>query len=83
MPTSSFDWDKHFSDSTWNDIQMNSPFFNCQRLPSLINKKEGLIYISSLDLAYSLSDANDMESALPRVKTVFERALETKNYYKV
>ncbi|MBL1352948.1 MAG: hypothetical protein COA61_006405 [Zetaproteobacteria bacterium] len=82
MSTTRFNWDKYFADAKWNDIYKNSPFFNYQRLPSLIHEKEGLIYLSSVDLAFSISHANNLNDIMPDIKLVFKNALQSKDYYK-
>jgi len=82
MSTSRFNWDKHFADAKWNDIYMNSPFFDGQRLPSLIHEGKGLIYLSSVDLDFSISDINNLNDVMEDIKSVFENALKLKNYYK-
>lgn len=82
MTGKSFNWDKYFSTSKWDDIRKNSPFFDGQRLPSLVNNDADLVYLSSLDLDFSLSNSAELESALVDVKLIFKRSLKSRNYYK-
>ncbi|MDA8154610.1 MAG: hypothetical protein M0003_18165 [Acidithiobacillus sp.] len=82
MSNNEFDWDKYFAESSWNDIRENSPFLNTQRLPSLVNQKAELVYLSSIDLCCSISDTDSLDNAILHVKSVFQSALKSKNYYK-
>lgn len=82
MPTEMFDWDKYFANAKWDDIRENSPIFYGQRLPSLIHQEVGLVYLSSVDLDFSLSDVDGLESIILDVKSVLRRSLESSNYYK-
>ena len=82
MSNNEFDWDKYFAESSWNDIRENSPFLNTQRLPSLVNENSGLVYLSSIDLYFSISDVDGLINAISCVKSVLKNSLESKNYYK-
>lgn len=82
MSNNEFDLDKYFAESSWNDIRENSPFLNMQRHPSLINKNAGLVYLSSIDLCFSISDVDGLIGAISCVKSVLKKSLESKNYYK-
>lgn len=82
MSNNEFDWDKYFAESNWNGIRENSPFLNMQSLPSLVNQKAGLVYLSSIDSCFSMLDAGSSDNAIPCVKSVFQSALESNNYYK-
>ena len=82
MKSDIFDWDKYFANAKWNDIYQKSPFFDGQRLPSLVHRDVGLVYLSSLDLDFSVSDADGLKSVIPDIESVLQRSLECHNYYK-
>lgn len=82
MQTRNFDWDQYFTSAKWNDVRKNSPFFDGQRPPSLVHQEAGLVYLSSLDLGFSLSDGDSLESVITDVESVLQSAIESENYYK-
>jgi hypothetical protein len=82
MPTSDFNWDKYFASATWNEIREKSPFLDGQRLPSIVHQEAELVYLSSLDLDFSLSDVDGLKSIIGDIKSTLQRSLESKNYYK-
>jgi hypothetical protein len=82
MSDNKFNWDKYFSKAQWNDIYHNSPVFEGQRLPSIINRDAELVYLSSQDLGFSILDKEGLASVLSSVKASFRKALESKSYYK-
>lgn len=77
-----FDWDDLFLNSKWSYIYNNSPFFNGQRLPSLVNRDSGLIYLSSLDVDLSIYDTEGLVSIVQSINISFKSNLNNKNYYK-
>lgn len=82
MAAENFDWDKYFSNAKWDDIREKSPFFDGQRSPSLLLEDVGLVYLSSLDVGFSISDIVGLKSVTSDVKSVFKQSIESKNYYK-
>ncbi|WLQ14344.1 hypothetical protein O5O45_00115 [Hahella aquimaris] len=82
MTNKNLDWDKYFANAKWNEICEKSPFFDMQRPPSLVHQEAGLVYLSSLDLDFSLSDGDALKSVITDVQSVLQRSLESKNYYK-
>jgi hypothetical protein len=80
MPISNFNWDKYFASATWNEIREKSPFLDGQRLPSIVHQEAELVYLSSLDLDFSLSDVDGLKSIIGDVKSTLQRSLESKNY---
>lgn len=82
MATEYFNWDKYFSNAKWDDIRENSPFFDGQKLPSLLLTDVGFVYLSSLDEGFSISDTEGLKCVTSDVKSVLKLSIESKNYYK-
>jgi hypothetical protein len=78
-----FNWDAYFSSATWDEVRKNSPMLSVQRLPSLTIHEQGVVYLSSLDLDFSISDIDGLKNVLPEVKDAFHRAKKSNNYYKM
>ena len=83
MSKADFNWDKYFASATWNEIREKSPFLDGQRLPSIVHQEVQLVYLSSLDLDFSLSDVDGLKSVIGDIKSTLQRSWESKNYYKV
>jgi len=64
MPADTFDWDKHFTSSSFSQIQNLSPDLSSRRWPSSFSPDRSLYYFSSIDDFYSTSDAEGLQSAL-------------------
>jgi hypothetical protein len=77
-----FNWDKYYSTASWSEVRENSSLLLSERLPSIIHEKQQLAYFSSIDLDCSLNDQKSLESYLGSIKEVFQREVESKNYYK-
>lgn len=83
MINDQINWDKRFSKLTWNEVYENSPFFDGQRLPTLFSSDGNSIYISSLDLALSTENVDELVEGLETVKSIFDMAKRTNGYYKM
>lgn len=83
MAGKEFNWDKHFSKLTWNEVRENSPVFDGQRLPSLFSPDNTRIYVSSLDLEFATDDVRELAGALEDIKATFDMAKRSNGYYKM
>lgn len=77
-----FNWDKYYSQAKWDDIQNKSPFLSNQRLPSLVLEKEGVVYLSSLDLDFNITNVKSLYKMMESIKSSFHIHLEKKEYFK-
>lgn len=82
MSKANFNWDKYFASAKWNEVREKSPFFDGQKLPSIVHQEADLVYLSSLDLDFSLSDVEGLKSIIGDIKSTLQRSLESNNYYK-
>lgn len=82
MPHRQFDLDAYFQKAKWEEVIENSPLLVSQRPPSVILEEQNLVYLSSIDLAYSLKDHEELRSAINDIEQTMQHAIENKNYYK-
>ncbi|WP_144244283.1 hypothetical protein [Nitrincola sp. A-D6] len=61
---------------------MLNPIFYGQRLPSIVHQGAGLVYLSSLNLDFSLTDVVGLKNVILDIKLTLQHFSESKNYYK-
>jgi predicted Ser/Thr protein kinase len=74
MSQKTFDWDKFFSEASFNEIRNLSPDLRSRRLPSSYSPDKKFFYLSSVDDYVETNNQEQIRQQLVPVKNAYIRA---------